>query len=94
VTDAADGEPMEATRGDRVGVLVLRVWLEGPRPVDFRARITAVSEIGDPLGEPRIVVVASVDEASDVVRAFVEGFAGPGGGFDGESPGGETVTPP
>jgi hypothetical protein len=62
--------------GERTGVLVLRVWLE-PTAEDgsaLRARITAEDELGS--GERVTLAAASVDRIVEIVRGWVERFAG------------------
>jgi hypothetical protein len=62
--------------GERTGVLVLRLWLE-PAARDgeaLRARITAESDLGS--GERVTLAAAGLEEILEIVRDWVERFAG------------------
>jgi hypothetical protein len=53
-------------RDERVGVLVLRAWLEGPGPDEFRARITSTFNLQ---GEPAHGLAAASPEAALAIVA-------------------------
>ena len=65
-----------ASRPERVGVLVIRVWLEAGQDADrsFRARITVTSDLSTRSDESR--VVATMPEVLEAVRDFLEEFTG------------------
>lgn len=60
-----------------VGVLVMRVWLEGEPPTALRARLTTSIGIGD--AEHPGTAVATVDEACAAVRRWLNDFVSNGG---------------
>jgi hypothetical protein len=66
---------MATGNGDRVGVLVLRLWLEDAGSTPFRARITASGHVTLAHDDvPQSVVVGSAEEACSIVQAFIERF--------------------
>ncbi len=65
---------MATGNGDRVGVLVLRLWLEDAGPTPFRARITASGHVTSAHEVPQTMVVVSAEEACSVVHTFIERF--------------------
>ena len=68
---------MAATSGERVGVLVLRIWVEGPdREGDLRARITATTDVARPDVEEETLACAGVEETCSAVCRWVTRFAG------------------
>ena len=56
---------------ERIGVVVVRVWIEQPPGTGLRARITA-QELGD--GEQTSKAAKSIDAIVDNVRAWLEEF--------------------
>jgi hypothetical protein len=61
---------MSAAEPERVGVLVIRIWLEaGSGP---RARITATFDILNEV--PTIVTASSVEEVCSIVREWLQDF--------------------
>jgi Tfp pilus assembly protein PilZ len=56
---------------ERVGVAVVRVWLERPNGTQLRARITT-QELGD--GEEASTVATSIDTILETLRAWLEAF--------------------
>ena len=62
---------MEPRRADRVGVLVLRLWIE-QTDHGLRARITEVIDLSEPESVSR--VTADPAEIVRIVSAFVERF--------------------
>lgn len=58
----------------RTGVLVLRVWMEGPGREAVRARITHTDDVTAPENE-RALSAAGVEEVLAVVRAWLESFS-------------------
>jgi hypothetical protein len=68
---------------ERVGVLVIRIWVEGE--VEPRARITASMDLAQP--RQTSVMVASVDEACELVRDWLTRFVASDQGVDtGDTP--------
>jgi hypothetical protein len=68
---------MAATGGERVGVLVLRIWVEGPdRDADLRARITATTDVARPDVKEETLPCAGVEETCSTVCRWVTRFAG------------------
>lgn len=67
MTDAS-GMPQQ----ERTGVLVLRLWIEGPSGGGVRARITSEQQLGG--GERISVVTDSASGVVEVVRRWVEDF--------------------
>lgn len=65
---------MATGSSDRVGVLVLRLWIEDAGGTPFRARITASSHVMSSQEPPWTMVVASAEEACIAVRTFIERF--------------------
>jgi hypothetical protein len=62
--------------GERVGVLVLRVWLEGSEPgVSLRARITETTDVTDERRE-QSYAAAGADDACTAVCRWLRRFAG------------------
>jgi hypothetical protein len=59
-------------RPDRVGVLVVRVWIEGDSETSLRARITRTLDILS--GEEEVATTSSVDEVLTRVRLWLEEF--------------------
>jgi hypothetical protein len=57
---------------ERTGVLVIRAWIEGDPP-SLRLRITQTDDIVSRREETR--VAASIDEAVDIARSWLEQFA-------------------
>jgi hypothetical protein len=55
---------------ERVGVLVIRIWVEGE--AECRARITASMDVAQP--RQTTVMAASVDEACEFVRDWLTRF--------------------
>jgi hypothetical protein len=60
------------TSSERTGVLIIRAWVEGDPPT-LRLRITRTDDLT--AGDEESTVTASVEEAVDVVRRWLEGFA-------------------
>jgi|tagenome__1003787_1003787.scaffolds.fasta_scaffold20753672_1 hypothetical protein len=57
---------------EHFGVLVVRIWLEGPDASEFRARVTSTFELE---GEPRQGLVASSPEATlQMVKRWLDEF--------------------
>jgi hypothetical protein len=56
----------------RTGVLVLRVWVEGRAPVDFRGRIVASLDVADRGREHAVVGTAT--EAEDFISEWLARF--------------------
>jgi hypothetical protein len=54
----------------RVGVLVLRVWRESADPGGLRVHVRGVADVV--AGDEEVIAVASVPEAVDVVRRWLE----------------------
>jgi hypothetical protein len=62
--------------GERIGVLVLRVWLESSEPgLSLRARITETIDVRDERRE-HSVAVAGADDACATVCRWLRHFAG------------------
>jgi hypothetical protein len=57
---------------ERTGVLIIRAWVEGDPPT-LRLRITRTDDLT--ASDEESTVTASVEEAVDVVRRWLEGFA-------------------
>lgn len=55
-----------------VGVLIVRVWIEGGTAVGLRARITELTELRN--GEPVTQAAATIDDICAVVRAWLDAF--------------------
>jgi hypothetical protein len=62
----------------RSGVLLLRVWTEGPAPVALRVRITHLLDVTE--SRQVVVTASSVDEVCIVVREWLEGIVAGGDG--------------
>ena len=68
---------------ERVGVLVIRIWVEGE--AEPRARITASMDVAQP--RQTTVMASSVDEVCTIVRDWLTRFMPPDQGVDaGETP--------
>jgi len=65
-----------AERGDRVGVLVVRVWSEEGVP-EWRARITRTTDVHS--GKLTMATLASVDDVCQMVRDWLGEFTSDGG---------------
>jgi hypothetical protein len=63
---------MASARPDRVGVLVVRVWIESDPESELRARITQTLDIAN--GEDRVTTASSIEEIDATVRAWLEEF--------------------
>jgi hypothetical protein len=59
---------------DLVGVIVVRMWMEGDTPTDFRARITAAAG-SSPYRS--VQTTTSVEETCTAVRSWIERIARP-----------------
>ena len=59
------------SQAERVGVVVIRVWIEDAHASRLRARIT-LTDLAD--GETDSVVAASPEAILDVVRAYLDAF--------------------
>jgi hypothetical protein len=67
---------MVAAGGERVGVLVLRVWLEGSEPgASLRARVTETTDVTDERSE-QTYALAGAEEACGAVCRWLRRFAG------------------
>lgn len=64
---------MTTAPAERTGVLVIRAWVEGDPP-GLRLRITYTDDIAT--RQEDSVVAASVDEAVEIARRWLETFAG------------------
>lgn len=74
VTDQTAGRP-----GERVGVLVVRVWTEPSQPGSVRMRVTRTLDVASPLSE--VSATADVEEVCETLRQWLREFrarAGPG----------------
>jgi hypothetical protein len=67
--------------GDRVGLLVIRVWVEAGSEIEagvgskrMRARLTAIGDLAERGVEPEIVAAAGIDDVCDQVRRWLTGF--------------------
>ena len=60
--------------GDRTGVIVIRLWLEGAVDNPLRARVIVVPDVESREAEDD--VASSVEEIVEIVRQFVGSFAG------------------
>jgi hypothetical protein len=63
---------VSATLGERVGVIVVRAWVEGDGGI--RARVTATDLS---LAEESVSSAEGVEEIVGLVRAWLERFGGP-----------------
>ncbi len=64
---------MERAGGERVGVLVLRIWIEPDDPPGtVRARITASRDVLR--GERESIAAASPEQALELIRAWIDRF--------------------
>ena len=63
---------MATLPSERTGVLVIRAWIEG-EPRSLRLRITRTLDISS--RDEESTTAASVEEACDVVRRWLEEFA-------------------
>lgn len=69
---------MQALVNERTGVLVIRVWAEGDRPLVLRARMTWTLDVTE--REQVTAAVAGIDAIETATRAWLEEFmnrAGP-----------------
>lgn len=57
---------------DRVGVLVVRVWGEGPFPAGLRARITQTLDLSS--GEEVVTTAVDTEAILRAVREWLEAF--------------------
>jgi hypothetical protein len=65
---------MVATPRGRVGVLVVRLWLEVPATsASLRARVTANRDLAGEEAQEAFAA-ASVDEVCDIVRSWMDTF--------------------
>ena len=64
------------TGRERVGILVIRIWVEGE--AEPRARITASMDVAQP--RETTVTASSVDEACQLVRDWLTEFVASGPG--------------
>jgi hypothetical protein len=60
---------------ERAGVLILRVWLEGGRPDNFRARV--LRAIGSHQAPP--LALSAVEDVHPAVQAWLDELLDPGG---------------
>lgn len=63
---------MAASQEERIGVLVLRAWLEPGAEPRLRVRITRSLDVRRQ--EPTIAAAATAEEAADIVRAWLIAF--------------------
>lgn len=63
---------MAVPRSDRVGVLVVRMWLEGPK---LCARVSSTSDVARPELAPRTLLAAGIEETCASVCRCVRRFA-------------------
>jgi hypothetical protein len=70
---------MAASGPEPVGVLILRAWIEGDPSGGLRVRISKLldAHAGE---EPVQTAVATIDEACEVVRTWLEEFVSPARG--------------
>jgi hypothetical protein len=59
-------------RGERTGILVIRVWLEPDGPVRLRARLTQVADLDQP--PAKVAAAADVRGVCDAVEAWLRAF--------------------
>lgn len=63
---------MHAEKGDRVALLMLRVWIErDANRAPLRIRVTCVEDVAAPRATPQTTVMADVDQACEFVRAWL-----------------------
>jgi hypothetical protein len=62
------------SQAERVGVVVIRVWLEDAHPIRLRARITLTADVAQ--GETESVVADSPEAILDAVRSYLDVFLG------------------
>lgn len=67
VTDTPPGRPAE-----RVGVLVVRAWMDASDPQSLRVRVTRTNDVTSPLSE--VSAAADIDEVCDTVRQWLQEF--------------------
>jgi len=60
------------SRAQRVGVVVIRVWIEDVHPSRLRARIMLAADLAE--GETEPVVAGSPEAIIDVVRSYLDAF--------------------
>jgi hypothetical protein len=72
VTAGAIIDAMAASHEERIGVLVLRAWLEPGAEPRLRVRITHSLNVGRQ--EPTVAAAATVEETEDIVRAWLIAF--------------------
>lgn len=65
---------MTAADGQRIGVLVVRAWLEDASNLALRARITQTLDIA--AQDELIIVASSTEDVCDAVRAWLDAFVG------------------
>ena len=58
---------------NRVGLIVVRVWIEGLLPTGLRAKITHVRDVDE--ADEESVYASTIDETVDIVRHRLEHFA-------------------
>jgi hypothetical protein len=84
VSDSSLDEPAE-----RVGVFVVRAWMEPAQPASLRMRVTRSLDVRSPLTE--VSATADVDEVCDALRRWLQDFRGRSGS---DPPGGEDERSP
>jgi hypothetical protein len=57
---------------DKVGVLVMRVWMENPRPSGLRVRLTHTLDVTGI--EAAVSAAAGIDDATRFVHGWLEAF--------------------
>jgi len=67
---------MEKPRAARSGVLVVRLWMEGPDGDGLRARVTASAGHGS--ADLPVATAASADAVATAVRSWLDGFVASG----------------
>jgi hypothetical protein len=73
---------MRATDDHNTGVMVLRAWVESGQSEALRVRVFRIVDRGDPSS----VTVTTVDEACDIVRAWLQELLASAHGQDGQFP--------
>lgn len=57
---------------ERVGVLVLRAWMEDGSAASLRVRISKIEDITAPRGQVEVVTARTSQQACDIVKDWLD----------------------